>query len=207
MTDTQSQLELLHRDIRQCQKCVAAGYLPDAAPVVRGHTGQRLMIIGQAPGINAATTGLPWSGASGVVLAGWLEQIGIDPGTWREHCYLTSVTKCFPGKPPTGSGDRAPSRKEQALCRPFLDREVALVRPRWMITLGRIAAETMLPDLRGQPLTSIVGRVLETDLGYGPVQVAPLPHPSGVSRWLNDPANRALVDQALARFSELYLVR
>lgn len=197
-------LKLLHREIRACRRCVAAGYLPEAAPIVRGHTGQRLMIIGQAPGINAARTRVPWSGTSGVVLRGWLERIGIDPATWLETCYLTSTTKCFPGKAVSGGGDRAPSRREQALCRPFLDREIGLVQPGLIVTLGRIAAETILPQLRSPSLTDFVGRIFERDFGYGPVPVVPLPHPSGVSRWLNDPDNRAIVDQGLDCLANLY---
>jgi uracil-DNA glycosylase len=162
------------------------------------------MIVGQAPGINAARTQVPWSGASGVILRGWLQRIGIEPETWLDTCYLTSTTKCFPGKPLSGSGDRAPSRREQALCSSFLDREIALVQPEIIITLGRIAAESLLPGLRPQSLTAFVGQVFRADFGFGEVPVVPLPHPSGVSRWLNDPENRALVDHGLERLRELY---
>jgi uracil-DNA glycosylase len=161
------------------------------------------MIVGQAPGINAARTQVPWSGSSGVILRGWLKRIGIDPGTWLDVCYLTSTTKCFPGKPPSGSGDRAPSRREQALCRSFLDREIVLVQPAIIVTLGRIAAESLLPELRVKSMTDFIGQVFHPDLGFGQVPVVPLPHPSGVSRWLNDPENRTLVDHGLERVRNL----
>lgn len=203
-TNQHAALERLHGEIRACRRCVDAGYLPQAVPIFRGRPGQRLMVVGQAPGIRAAPGSVPWSGPSGVLLRGWLARIGIDKVEWLDRCYLTSVTKCFPGRPAAGGGDRAPSRKEQALCRPFLDAEIGLVRPGLVITLGRIAAETLVPALRGQPMTAMVGHVFQPDLGYGPVPLVPLPHPSGVSRWLNDPANRTLVDTSLVRLRDLY---
>jgi uracil-DNA glycosylase len=111
--------------------------------------------------------------------------------------YLTSLTKCFPGKAASGSGDRAPSVKERALCRPHLDGEIGYVRPRLVVTLGRLAADAVIPAAKGLSLKELVGAVHEVDFGYGKVPVVPLPHPSGVGRWLNDPANRALVEVGL----------
>jgi uracil-DNA glycosylase len=90
------------------------------------------------------------------------------------------------------------------MCRPWLDRELAFARPKIIVTLGRLAAETMAPHLRSRPLTDFVGIPQVISLPYGEVTVLPLPHPSGVSRWLNDPANRRLVDQGLARLRDLY---
>ena len=119
-------------------------------------------------------------------------------------CYLTSTTRWFPGRAVSGSGDRAPSRRERILCRLFLEREIALVQPSLIITLGRIAAEPNLPHLRSQSLTDIVGQIFEHDFGYRLIAVLSLPHPSGVPRWLNDPDNRALVDRGLTRLTNLY---
>ena len=107
------------------------------------------------------------------------------------------------GKAAAGPGDRAPSAKERALCRPHLDGEIGYVRPRLVVTLGRMAADAVIPAAKGVSLTGLVGSIHEVDLGYGPVPVVPLPHPSGVGRWLNDPANRALVDVALGRIAAI----
>ena len=190
-------LETWQRRLRTCRRCVTAGYLPEANPVFRGHAGQVRMLIGQAPGANAHLAGVPWSGQSGRLLRTWFARAGFDPERFLDDWYLTSLTKCFPGKAPTGPGDRAPSAKERALCRPWLNGEIDLVRPRLIVTLGRMAADALIPGARRESLATLVGTLHQVDLGYGPIPVVPLPHPSGVGRWLNDPANRALVEKGL----------
>ena len=114
---------------------------------------------------------------------------------------MTSITKCFPGKG-TGGGDRRPSRPEVDLCRPHLDRQLALLKPDVLILVGGLAHERFLP---GRPLDALVGRIFDLSgrevargTGARPLLV-PLPHPSGASRWLNAAENRALLDRALRR--------
>jgi len=181
-----------------CTRCVAAGYLEEANPVFHGYASQRVMIVGQAPGSRAHVTGIPWSGRSGEILRGWLEGAGFPAEKWRETWYLTSLTKCFPGKATQGKGDRAPSRAEIALCNDHLEMEMALVRPEIIVTLGKMAASRIIPGANRRALADLVGTVADVELAHGMTIVIPLPHPSGVSRWLNDPANRARVDDGLA---------
>lgn len=190
-------LAIYQRRMATCTRCELAGHIPEANPVFHGYASQRVMIIGQAPGPRAHATGVPWSGHSGEILRGWLAQAGFPEEQWRETWYLTSLTKCFPGKATQGKGDRAPSRAEQALCADHLQMELALVRPEIIVTLGKMAAIRMLPGASRLPLTEIVGTAMDMDLPHGRTTIVPLPHPSGVSRWLNDPANRALVDKGL----------
>jgi len=181
-------LERLHSRIRACTKCVEAGFLERARPVVAGSIRDRIAIVGQAPGAVELTTGQPFSGRSGAELRRWLAQAGID----EAHLpYRTAITKCFPGKSPTGSGDRRPSPAEIALCRPWLDEELALLRPRVILLLGGLAIERFWGKA---PLESAVGRSRTKD----GVTYIPLPHPSGASRWLNDPAHRELLLKGLA---------
>ena len=124
LADRTRQLALLHRRIRACTKCVAAGHLPAAFPIVAGNASDRVMIVGQAPGAVEITTGLPFSGRAGAQLRRWLARASID----EAHLpYRTSITKCFPGKAPSGAGDRRPSPPEIALCAPWLEAELALV--------------------------------------------------------------------------------
>ena len=156
------------------------------------------MIVGQAPGPRAHLSGVPWSGASGTLLRKWFAGAGFDPDHFLNDWYFTSLTKCFPGKAKHGAGDRVPSAAERALCRTHLDAEIALVQPRLIVTLGRLAADALIPGARSMTLRGLVGSSFTVDLGYGLVTLVPLPHPSGVGRWLNDPANRALVDRGLA---------
>jgi uracil-DNA glycosylase len=195
-------LPRLHREILACTKCVAAGYLPAAAPVLSGYADNRIMLVGQAPGAVEAVARLPFQGRSGKVLMAWMERAGFaSEAQVRRRVYMTSITKCFPGKG-TGGGDRRPSRAEVDLCRSHLDRQLAQIKPDLLIVVGGLAHERFLP---GRPLHRLVGRVF--DLSGDEISsrtrtrplVVPLPHPSGASRWLNAPQNRELLDRALRR--------
>ena len=203
---TDLQLARLHREIVGCTRCVDAGYLPLAAPVLSGYADNRFMLIGQAPGAVEAERRLPFQGRSGKALMQWLARAGFATEVEaRRRIYMTSITKCFPGKGAAG-GDRRPSRAEVELCRPHLDRQLALIRPALLILVGGLAHERFLP---GRPLADLVGRVFDqSGRELGPRTRArpvllPLPHPSGASRWLNDPANRDLLDRALGRLRSL----
>lgn len=198
-----TQLKLLERSVRSCTQCVAAGHLPEAHPVIWGPESGRNMVIGQAPAQRAHLAGRPWSGPSGRLMRTWFAEAGFDPEHFYDDWYFTSLTKCFPGKAKSGNGDRAPSARERALCRPHLGTELSLVRPLLIVTLGRQAAEAIIPEARSRTLKELVGSVWHIDLGYGSVPVIPLPHPSGVGRWLNDPENRALVDDAMHQLAQL----
>lgn len=154
------------------------------------------MVIGQAPGRLTAERQLMFGGPSGATLERWLAQAGFAPGALRGEVYLSALTRCDPGRSPTGRGDRKPSPAEVALCRPWLDRELALVRPRLILLVGGMAIEAFLGPSR---LDDIVGETLERN----GVTLIPLPHPSGVSRWLNDPAHQAQVTRALERLAAL----
>ena len=181
------ELARLHRRIRACRKCVLAGYLPEARPVVAGSATDRVMIVGQAPGAVEFEAGTPFAGRSGVVLREWLRRAGIAP---NHLPYRSAITKCFPGKNPRGSGDRRPSPAEIALCAPWLEQELALVRPKVLLLLGRLAIDRFWGPA---PLDAVVGTARREN---GRVLI-PLPHPSGASRWLNEPENRARLDRAL----------
>jgi uracil-DNA glycosylase len=195
-------LARLHRQILGCTRCVDAGYLRQAAPVLSGYPDNRIMLIGQAPGAVEAVRRLPFQGRSGKVLMGWLIRAGFSSETQvRRQVYMTSITKCFPGKG-TGGGDRRPGRPEVDLCRSHLDRQLALLKPAVLILVGGLAHERFLA---GRPLDALVGRLF--DLSGREVAsrtrarplLVPLPHPSGASRWLNGVENRALLDRALRR--------
>lgn len=198
-----ARLDAVQAAILGCTRCVEAGWLERATPIFRGHAGLRNMIVGQAPGPRADRSAIPWSGASGTLLRRWFGQAGFDPERFLDDWYFTSLTKCFPGKAKHGSGDRAPSAAERSLCRSHLDAEIALVQPRTIVTLGRLAADALVPGARKLALRELVGAGFTIELGYGPVVVVALPHPSGVGRWLNDPANRALVDAALVQLDRV----
>jgi uracil-DNA glycosylase len=180
-------LSRLHRDIRACTRCADQGFIPRAFPIVAGKASDRVMIVGQAPGAVELTTGLPFSGRAGAELRRWLARAGID----EDHLpYRTSITKCFPGKAASGAGDRKPSPPEIANCAPWLVREIDIVRPRILLLVGQLAIERFWGKTS---LNEAVGKKRRE----GDRVLIPLPHPSGASRWLNQPANRALLDRAL----------
>jgi uracil-DNA glycosylase len=194
----EAELEFVQSDIRACTLCVSGGFIPSALPVFHGHAGQRRMIVGQAPGPTAGERPLPFTGASGRALQGWLERAGFPPGSLHRAFYLTSLTKCFPGPARSGGkGDRPPSAREIALCAGHLDREIALVRPEIVVSLGRLAAERLDPSARRLSLAEIVGSLRPAERAGHAFLLIPLPHPSGVSRWLNEPVHQARLEEAL----------
>ncbi len=195
---SRAELAALHRRMAGCRLCLDAGYEIYPRAIISGGAGARIMTIGQAPGVTEKDAGRPFNAGSGTRLFAWLAQAGIDEGWFRSTQYMTSVTKCFPGKAPTGSGDRVPSREEQALCLPFLDREIALVDPRLVIPIGRLAIELFYPSRL--KLKEIIGTATVQDGRT----VVPLPHPSGASRWPQAAENRALIDLAIAHIKREY---
>ncbi|MDP9471297.1 MAG: uracil-DNA glycosylase [Chloroflexota bacterium] len=197
-------LAALHREVAACVRCVGAGFIPAAHPIFHGAVGNRLMVVGQAPAVLTHERPLPYTGATGKTLQAWLQRAGFDAGALHERFYLTSLTKCFPGASASGKGDRAPSAAEIGFCRGHLERELALVRPEIVLALGRLAATALVGPA---PLTELVGTVRDVERSGHRFLVLPLPHPSGVSRWLNDPANRARHQQALALLADLRIAR
>lgn len=187
---TVDDLERLHARILACRACQDAGYIERAAPVVAGHAGNRMMLIGQAPGITELEVRRPFAGRAGKVLFRWLESIDIPEAVFRERVYMTAITKCYPGRVAGGSGDRRPSGREIALCRPFLEAQLDLIRPRAIVLVGGLAIERYLPK---RPMSEVIGHCFDLQ----GVSVIPLPHPSGASRWLNEPEHRALLAAAL----------
>jgi len=166
-----------------------------AEPVLSGDGSESAMLIGQAPGWREIGTGLPFAHDAGRRLAGWLELAAISIEDFRSRIYVTSVGKCYPGRRPGASVDAPPSRAEVARWSPILDREVALLCPRLVVLVGGLAHRHAFgADAR---LDALVGRRLTWDRAPQATVIA-LPHPSGASTWLNDPAHvelwRAAID-------------
>jgi len=193
----------LEAAVRSCARCVERGHLPEAHPVIWWPSAGMNMVIGQAPAQRAHLATRPWSGPSGTLMRSWFATAGFDPERFYQDWYFTSLTKCFPGKAASGNGDRAPSATERALCRPHLEAELRLVQPPLIVTLGRQAAEAVIPGARSMTLRDLVGTIRHVELDHGEVPVVPLPHPSGVARWLNAVENRALVDRAMAELAPI----
>jgi len=202
-----TRLLALQGEQRACTRCADAGYIEHAHPVFSGHARQHILLVGQAPGPVETDQSRPFAGRAGRQLMRWLIRAGLrDEEDVRDRIYMTAMTTCFPGRRPDGGGDRRPSAAEVALCAPWLDSAIALLVPRLIIPIGSLALDRFLP---GRRLDSVIGEAYTS--GGAPFAgtprdvpvLLPLPHPSGQSRWLNDPARVALLDRAILRLGSL----
>lgn len=211
-------MQQLQKEMLACRRCLEAGYDITPPAVFSGDERAEVLLIGQAPGITEADTLRPMNAGSGRRLFEWLGASGWDEDAFRRCHYMTAVTKCYPGRSPSGKGDRVPSKTEQALCRPFLEREMALVNPRLIIPVGGLAIKLFYPSrIR---LKDVVGTAayFPPQALNGPVNfdikqaqrlpafdtgkprdgrwLVALPHPSGASLWPNRAENQALIERA-----------
>ncbi len=195
LNSTHENLVQLQLAIRACRKCLEAGYAITPPPVVHGAHMAQIMTIGQAPGPTEVIAQRPFNAGSGRRLFQWLGQAGFDETWFRSTQAMVAMTRCYPGKGKGGHGDRVPSPEELALCRPWLDAELALIQPSLIIPIGKLAIG-MFYDTR-LALEAVIGTRLERD---GRV-IIPLPHPSGASTWPNKPENAARIQQAIQLIS------
>jgi uracil-DNA glycosylase len=186
-------LHSLQRDLRVCRACVEAGFPLESWPVRNDRVDQRAYMYGQAPGIVEGEERRPWRGRAGKTLRRWLE---LEEDEFYETFYCASVTRCYPGRAPTGRGDRTPTPREQELCSFWREWELEMLRPKLIVPVGGLAIKRLLGLSGG--LADCIGRRYE----HVGATVIPLPHPSGASSWLNAPAHRELTAQAAARIRE-----
>jgi DNA polymerase len=145
------------------------GYVP---VIGQGSHEADIMFIGEAPGENEAETGRPFCGAAGRILDELLNSVGLD----RDEVYITNVVK---DRPP---GNRDPKPKEIKLYTPFLVKQIEIIQPRFIATLGRFAMKFImreygLKDELGK-ISDLHGQVFSLDLKYGQVYLVPLYHPA-----------------------------
>jgi uracil-DNA glycosylase len=148
-----------------CEQCALA---QTRTQVVFG-TGSpmaELMFVGEAPGFHEDKQGVPFVGAAGKLLGKLLEGIGIE----REDVWITNVIKC---RPP---GNRNPLPEEIESCEPHLWRQIELIRPKMIATLGNFATKL----LSGRPagITQVHGQEQEVVLGGMKVLLYPIFHPA-----------------------------
>jgi len=144
-----------------------------AHPVIgEGDHFASIMFIGEAPGKNEAETGRPFCGASGRILDELLASINVD----RKSVYITNIVKDRP------TGNRDPLPDEIALYAPFLDRQIEIIQPKIIATLGRFSMDYVIRRLglefELEPISKIHGKSFEAKTGYGTVKIVPLYHPA-----------------------------
>jgi len=165
-------------------------------PVVHGPpVGSSILLIGQAPGPREGEMGRPFAWTAGRTLFRWFEQaLGVGEEDIRERIYIAAVARCFPGKSGKG-GDRKPDAEEIDRCRIFLEREVAILRPRLLLPVGALAIEQVLGEKR--PLAEAVGQKERVRYHGVESDVIALPHPSGASTWHVMEPGKTLLAKAL----------
>lgn len=168
------ELEALHQEVRQCTKCplwqgrtlAVPGEGPPNAPV---------MFVGEAPGFHEDRQGRPFVGAAGAFLNELLASIGLK----REDVYITNIIKC---RPP---GNRDPYMDEIEACSPYLDRQVALIRPKVIVTLGRYSLAHWLPNAK-------ISQAHGKPIRVGDLVIFPIYHPAAA---LHQPALKRTVEE------------
>ncbi len=162
-------LEEIRQEMGRCRRCKL---YPGAKNLVfgDGSPSARLMFIGEAPGAEEDLQGKPFVGAAGQLLNNLLNKLGLH----REEVYITNVVK---SRPP---GNRDPEPDEIAACLPFLKMQIAAIKPKVIVTLGKIATQTML-DTK-EPITKLRGQWQR----YEQIRVMPTFHPSYLLRFLKE---------------------
>ena len=168
-------LQALREHVGDCQRCPLA--LSRTTLVYgSGDPRARLMFIGEAPGKNEDLTGVPFVGAAGKLLDELLASVGIE----RSQVYITNLVKC---RPP---GNRDPEPLEIETCSPFLTRQIELIDPVVIATLGRFSTHYVLQTTA--PITSLHGRLFH----LGDRQVVPIFHPAAA---LYDGSKRSVLEE------------
>jgi DNA polymerase len=147
-----------------CGTCQCCGLAATRQQVVvgRGNPNARLLLVGEAPGAEEEACGQPFVGRSGRLLEAMLAAAGLSS---ERDLYIANVIKC---RPP---GNRKPSRAEIEACRPWLERQIALVRPQLVLLVGATALEALL-GIRGG-ITKLRGQWFHLEASQGPDQPAP----------------------------------
>ena len=165
-------LEEVARDVAACRRC---GLCQGRTRTVPGEGVARplVMVIGEAPGRDEDRSGRPFVGAAGAYLDRWLAAIGLRR---TENCFITNVVKC---RPPD---NRDPQRDESQACLPYLQRQMRLLAPRALLTVGRIAGQLLTG--REVSMAALRGQVYDYPMpgSERPVPLVATYHPSGVLR-------------------------
>ena len=186
--DRKSLLEELRVQIGDCQRCKLAKHRANLV-FGAGNPHARLMFIGEAPGKEEDLQGLPFVGDAGMLLTRLIIKMGMK----REDVYIANIIKC---RPPM---NRDPEEDEVSTCRRFIEKQIQIIRPKIIMTLGRIALQVLMemPNLR---ITSARGHFFD----YRGIPLMPTFHPAYL---LRNPKDKILTwadaQKVMARISPL----
>ncbi len=158
-------LDSLHFRIRNCEKC---NLCQTRNTVVFGQGNQKadIVFIGEGPGEDEDRSGVAFVGRAGKLLTQWIHSIGLN----REAVYICNIVKC---RPP---GNRNPNGDEIGACSPFLYKQLELIQPKLIVTMGNVATKTLLPSAMG--IMRMRGKLVD----FNGTPLIPTFHPSYLLR-------------------------
>ncbi len=180
--DRKAALDALHAEIRQCKRCPLHVGRTHAVPG-DGPLDAHIMFVGEAPGFHEDQQGIPFVGAAGKFLNELLDQAGID----RDKVFIGNIIKC---RPPS---NRDPQINEVTACQPYLERQIELICPQVIVTLGRHSMAQAFPD---EKISVVHGQPRQV----GERVYFPMYHPAAA---LHMPSLRSTVEADFARLREL----
>ena len=179
---TVSGLDALAAEVLKCTQCGLHRGRTNAVPG-EGPADADILFIGEAPGFHEDQQGLPFVGSSGRFLEELLESIGLA----RKDVFIANVIKCRPPK------NRDPLVDEIEACKPFLDRQIELLKPKLVVTLGRFSMARAFPKAR---ISRVHGQPCKID----GVVYYPMYHPAAA---LHQPSLRQVIAEDMKRIPEL----
>lgn len=179
-----SGLQEIAAEVSACRRCRLADTRTNTVPGM-GVLNPLVLIVGEGPGADEDREGLPFVGRAGKYLDRWLDAVHLSRTT---DCYITNVVKCRPPE------NRDPTDGETSACLPFLNRQIDLLKPKALLTVGRIAIQVLLNSNRG------IGALRGETYVYHGIPLIPTYHPSGV---LRNPDYRRAVWEDLRRLRQL----
>ena len=185
--DVIAALDALRQEVECCSNC-ALGATRTRAVFGEGDPGADLMFVGEAPGYHEDQQGRPFVGQAGKLLEQLLASIGMT----REQVYIANVLK---SRPPN---NRDPRPEEIDACRPYLWRQIEIIRPKVICTLGNFATKLLSGDQRG--ITKVHGQPRPTEIAGHGLYLYPIFHPAAA---LYTPANLATLKEDFLRLPEL----
>jgi DNA polymerase len=177
-------LTVVRTDLGDCTRCKLAGLGRSQIVFGVGNPDADLMFVGEAPGADEDVQGIPFVGRAGQLLTRIIEAIDLQRG----DVYIANVIKCRPPQ------NRNPEPDEIEQCEPFLFRQIDIVRPKVIVTLGKFAAHTLLRT--EEPISRLRGRVFE----YRGAKLVPTFHPAYL---LRNPASKREVWEDMKLVREL----
>jgi uracil-DNA glycosylase len=169
------QLEAINQEVLALEQSPIYAYRTEHnyLPVIgEGSYDSKIMFVGEAPGRNEAKTGKPFCGSAGKILNSLLESVGIP----RDHVYITNIVK---DRPPE---NRDPTPKEIEIYGPFLDRQIQIIQPRIIATLGRYSMGYIMglfgKETELEPISKAHGKAYDATALYGQIKIVALYHPA-----------------------------